>query len=296
MTDTPLPDWARSVLIKSRVTPAHAPGLWADTRIPKDDQALADERFHDIEAECYDDYEQVPRVAAAEPWIVHWMISHCSRGLVVDLGCGTGRIAYAAARISNHVIAVDRSVAMLNKMLNKTAGLAVLGLRADVRALPVASASVDSILCSGVLHHLREPGLVLSEAARMLRPGGTIVIREPNLAYSGQWLAPLEAFIECLYKAAHRKSRRPTSAKDLVERHGPYERPIHPGWLREQLNLDFNSVSVGSAKILASLGLPAGLPCATTYYQAANRLDRAILLRLLPIQGSLVLAHGRRRK
>lgn len=92
--------------------------------------------------------------------------------LVLDVGGGTGR---AARRIPGpERIVVDAAQGMLRQARHH--GLA--GVRADAARLPVPDASVDAVLIVDALHHIPDQGGTLAEAARVLRPGGVLVVRE----------------------------------------------------------------------------------------------------------------------
>ena len=100
--------------------------------------------------------------------------------LVLDLGCGKGRFTSRLAGRGARVIGLDVSGAMLRAA--KVAGLPVaLG---SIRRLPIPDASVDAVLFVEVLEHVSPADLpgVLAEAARVLRPGGTVVIVDKNAA------------------------------------------------------------------------------------------------------------------
>jgi SAM-dependent methyltransferase len=97
--------------------------------------------------------------------------------VVADLGCGTGDLAAALAPHVARVVAVDDSAAMLDGARARTAGLPNVELRAGaLEALPLADASVDVAFAVLVLHHLADPAGALREAARVLRPGGRLVV------------------------------------------------------------------------------------------------------------------------
>ncbi|MFJ4689188.1 class I SAM-dependent methyltransferase [Streptomyces sp. NPDC088789] len=266
------------------------PRLWEARHLPDNPAALADERYHDIVAETYDDWEGTPWMAHAEAWIVPWMVGHVRGGIAVDLGTGTGRIAQALAETGSvEVIAVDRSRLMLQATLAKTKGLPVLALRADAADLPILDATVDAVTCSGVLHHIEDPRRAINEVARVLRPGGLFVIREPNADYPAKWFAPLER----MAKTAHGWWLAPP-ATETCEASAPSEQPVSPALLRDWLSPMFVPESIGSAKLLASLSLPVGTWGEHLYYRLANLADRACVLKLLRGRGSLVLVVARR--
>jgi ArsR family transcriptional regulator len=98
---------------------------------------------------------------------------------VGDLGCGTGQIAEALAPWVHHVIAVDESPAMLQAAKRRVRGLANVEIRrGDLEALPIPDTSLDAITCVLVLHHLPAPERALAEAARVLKPGGRLLLTD----------------------------------------------------------------------------------------------------------------------
>ncbi|MSQ00971.1 MAG: metalloregulator ArsR/SmtB family transcription factor [Myxococcales bacterium] len=96
---------------------------------------------------------------------------------IADLGCGTGALLPVLAQGSATVVGVDREATMLEVAASRTAGLANVTLSAgNLDELPLADASVDLALCQLVLHHVLELGPVFAEVARVLSPGGRLVI------------------------------------------------------------------------------------------------------------------------
>ena len=97
--------------------------------------------------------------------------------IVGDLGCGTGQTTAALAPFVAHVIAVDESEAMLGAARDRVGHHDNVEVRAGrLEALPIDNASVDVAVLSLVLHFVVEPAIVLREAARVLRPGGCLLV------------------------------------------------------------------------------------------------------------------------
>lgn len=90
---------------------------------------------------------------------------------VVDVGGGSGRAIRTVDATAR--VVVDASPGMLRRVPNGIGR--VLG---SATALPIRDGAVDAVLCVDALHHLPEPETVLSEARRVVRPGGVVVIRE----------------------------------------------------------------------------------------------------------------------
>lgn len=96
---------------------------------------------------------------------------------MADLGCGTGDLTARLARHAARVVAVNRSAAMLKAARRRLSGQGNVELyRADLASLPLEDASCDAALLVLALTYLPEPAAALVEAARVLRPGGTVVV------------------------------------------------------------------------------------------------------------------------
>jgi len=99
----------------------------------------------------------------------------------VDLGAGMGLLALALAPSVAEVVAVDISARMLERLDGRAAADGIRNLRtleADLRRLPLADESATLVVSNYAFHHLDDAGkeLALSEARRVLRPGGRLVI------------------------------------------------------------------------------------------------------------------------
>jgi ubiquinone/menaquinone biosynthesis C-methylase UbiE len=97
--------------------------------------------------------------------------------IIGDLGCGTGQLTAALAPFVARVIAVDGSAAMLQAAKRRLQGLTNVDLRrGDLESLPIDDARLDAATMAVVLHHLPEPDRALREVARVLKPGGRLLI------------------------------------------------------------------------------------------------------------------------
>ena len=95
---------------------------------------------------------------------------------VADLGCGTGAISQSLAPFVDRVIAVDESNAMLSAAKKRLHGVENVDIRnGRLEALPVADGEVDVALLFLVLHYVADPARVISEAARVVKPGGRLL-------------------------------------------------------------------------------------------------------------------------
>lgn len=100
---------------------------------------------------------------------------------VVDFGCGTGVLTVEIARWARKVTAIDRSASALEQASARAErqGLSnVTFLEADLAKLPLATGKKDLVVISQSLHHVADPEGVLAEAARILKPGGRLVVLE----------------------------------------------------------------------------------------------------------------------
>lgn len=100
-------------------------------------------------------------------------------GEVLDIGTGTGRILELLGPHTVRAVGIDQSREMLSIARAKLeeAGLRHCQVRqADMYQLPFSSASFDTVIVHQVLHYAEEPADVVAEAARVLRPGGRLLV------------------------------------------------------------------------------------------------------------------------
>lgn len=114
---------------------------------------------------------------------------------ILDVGCGTGigEISLARMRLSQvDLFGVDlvldrvRAAAAAARGINARVNYAA----ADAMSLPFGNALFDSTYCVAVLQHIREVGSAIAELARVTRPGGRLLIVEPDNA-ARYWFSSL---------------------------------------------------------------------------------------------------------
>jgi ArsR family transcriptional regulator len=109
---------------------------------------------------------------------------------VADLGCGEGYLTLEVARWASTVIGVDRSETVLGRARGLAARRAVRNVRwkrGELEKVPLRDGRVDVALLSQALHHVQDPSRAVSEAVRVLVPGGRVVVLDLR-THSEAWV------------------------------------------------------------------------------------------------------------
>jgi DNA-binding transcriptional ArsR family regulator len=104
-----------------------------------------------------------------------------SIGRLIDIGTGTGRMIELFGPSASQALGIDRSPEMLRLARVKLteAGLRSAELRqGDMYSLPLPSGSAETVIIHQVLHYAQNPAAAVSEAARLLTPGGRLLIAD----------------------------------------------------------------------------------------------------------------------
>jgi ArsR family transcriptional regulator len=105
-------------------------------------------------------------------------LSQSAVGDLVDLGTGTGRVLEVMAPHIRSGVGIDLSREMLavaRANLERAGCRHCMVRQGDITQLPLADASADTVTVHQVLHYASDPAAVIAEAARVLRPGGTLL-------------------------------------------------------------------------------------------------------------------------
>jgi ubiquinone/menaquinone biosynthesis C-methylase UbiE len=98
---------------------------------------------------------------------------------VADLGAGTGAVSAALALFVRRVIAIDNSAAMLSVARKRLQPFGNVELRrGDLEELPLDDASINAATLMLVLPYLPAPDRAIREAARVLKPGGRLLVAD----------------------------------------------------------------------------------------------------------------------
>ncbi len=136
-------------------------------------------------ADQYDEFVVDTPLCKLDQTLVAEEIGNLAPSIVLDLGCGNGRMSVELLRRGHTVVGVDLSQRMLELMLEKAAAIdalqRVLAVRTNLVELGcIADESVDHAICMfstlGMIQDRENRRLVLAHAARIVRPGGKLVL------------------------------------------------------------------------------------------------------------------------
>lgn len=185
-------DAIESSPLRAATTQLLSLGEAEDTRFAalceQDRHRLAEIRAtRDTEAQQYfaahaDDWDELRRMHSSDVRVegaLSKALAGLNLGRLLDIGTGTGRMAELFAASADHIVALDKSPAMLRVARAKLQHLPTQRVdlvQGDFASLPFAPASFDTVLFHQVLHFAQMPAQVLAEAARVIRPAGRIAI------------------------------------------------------------------------------------------------------------------------
>ncbi len=142
-------------------------------------------------------YDLVDREYPMEPdpafrrraaWLLAQLEARVAKGgRVLDLGCGQGFYLPLYARLGLIATGVEPDPVPRAEALRTANALGFAVVDAPAELLPFTEASFDAVVMSEVLEHLPDPALALAEAARVLVPGGLLLVTVPHADYPFAW-------------------------------------------------------------------------------------------------------------
>jgi SAM-dependent methyltransferase len=130
-------------------------------------------------------------------FLAHWQRYGVGDRCVVEIGCGAGRLTKHMAAHFREVLALDVSEDMIAYARKNIDRESVRFALVDGTEIPLPSGSADAVFSAHVFQHLDKPADVenyLREAARVLVPGGTMMIHIPVFSWpigAGNWVKRL---------------------------------------------------------------------------------------------------------
>ena len=174
---------------------------------------------------------------------------------LIDIGGGTGNYALALAGVGFRPVVVDRSPEMLRLAVAKKLKVA----EADAADLPFSDESFDAALLISMLHHVDDPAVAISEACRVLAPGGVLVA----LVFTREDAESLWVL-----------DRFPSSRAWMAETHRPvseYLRELPGGHHRELALGDIADASLAALSTRPDLMLEPAWRSQTSYFERMQR-------------------------
>jgi ubiquinone/menaquinone biosynthesis C-methylase UbiE len=137
-------------------------------------------------AEEAHDYDAMDHSGVNERFVTDFLAAHgpCRSGEILDVGTGPARIpiALASADPNARVVGIDLTQHMLIRARENVASAGLterIRLEpADAKGLSYSSGTFEAVLSNTIAHHIPDPAPALGEMARVVAPGGTLLIRD----------------------------------------------------------------------------------------------------------------------
>ncbi|MBA3898320.1 MAG: metalloregulator ArsR/SmtB family transcription factor [Sphingomonadaceae bacterium] len=141
------------------------------------DRAAAAERWFALHAGEWDAIRSLHIAESAVEDAMRYLLGD-DIGRLIDIGTGTGRMLELFGGAAAHAVGIDRSPEMLRLARAKLDGQGCELRQGDVAALPLPDAAADTVIMHQVLHFIPAPETAIAEAARLVAPGGRMLIAD----------------------------------------------------------------------------------------------------------------------
>src|SRR3954454_21851131 len=150
----------------------------ARTESIRTERAEAANRYFAGHAEVWDQIRSLHVAESEVERAIDRVLGKRPLGRLVDIGTGTGRMIELFGPRASLAMGIDRSSEMLRlaRVKLEEAGIQSSLRQGDMYALPLADGSADTIVIHQVLHYAHSPASAVAEAARVLAPGGTLLV------------------------------------------------------------------------------------------------------------------------
>lgn len=142
------------------------------------DRAEAAQRYFGAQAEVWDSIRSLHVSEEEVERAIDRVLGRGGFGTLVDIGTGTGRMIELFGPRAAQAIGIDRSSEMLRlaRVKLESAGVRSSLRQGDMYALPLADELADCVIIHQVLHYAHDPAAAIAEAARVIAPGGTLLV------------------------------------------------------------------------------------------------------------------------
>ena len=150
----------------------------ARLEVVRADRAEAAARYFSVHAGIWDQIRSLHVAETDVEKAIDRTLGKRPLGRLVDIGTGTGRMIELFAPRAAYAIGIDKSSEMLRlaRVKLEEAGVSSSLRQGDMYALPLQDESADCVIIHQVLHYAHSPAAAVAEAARVLSPGGTLLI------------------------------------------------------------------------------------------------------------------------
>lgn len=144
---------------------------------------------------------------------------------LVDVGCGWGWLLFEASKFGIFTIGIDRDGKLIRhtKSILNLMGVRFPLIEASATHLPLRDSAVGMLAYVEVIEHIRQTNLIFSEARRVLRTGGKVLITTPNAYSIERFIAKIVSMflgIEPSGPHLHKKFFRPFMVHEAAKANG----------------------------------------------------------------------------
>jgi ubiquinone/menaquinone biosynthesis C-methylase UbiE len=170
------------IVDEERVIPITESGipLFAQSLLTK--EASQQQQHYDRIAEAYVTNLSYPHTQEYMAYLDDVLLERIGAGdlgTVAELCCGHGEALFLPGLNMSRYVGIDVSRNMLEKGLSAAGARRACFVQGDATKVPLRTASIDTVLMLGGVHHVPDRVALFSEISRILKPGGRFVFREP---------------------------------------------------------------------------------------------------------------------